>query len=51
MTYIVAQEPMRFWMAIVDAHKVLVVAGTLLVVKRLLILKPAEVTSSIRPCP
>ena len=37
----VAQEPIRFWMAIVAAHGLLVVAGVLLVVKHLLTLKPA----------
>jgi nitric oxide reductase subunit B len=39
--YMVAQEPIRFWMAIVAAHGLMVVAGALLVVKHLLTLKPA----------
>jgi nitric oxide reductase subunit B len=39
--YMVAQEPIRFWMAIVAAHGLMVVAGTLLIVKHLLTLKPA----------
>lgn len=41
--YMLAQEPIRFWMAIVAAHGLMVVAGTLLVVKHLLTLKPAAV--------
>lgn len=39
--YMLAQEPIRFWMAIVAAHGLMVVAGALLVVKHLLTLKPA----------
>jgi nitric oxide reductase subunit B len=38
--YMVAQEPIRFWMAIVAAHGLMVVAGALLIVKHLLTLKP-----------
>ncbi|NCO69756.1 MAG: hypothetical protein GW878_04425 [Acidobacteria bacterium] len=38
--FMVAQEPMRLWMAIVAAHGVLVVIGVVLIVKHLLTLKP-----------
>ncbi len=38
--YMVAQEPIRFWMAVAAAHGLMVVAGVLLVVKHLLTLKP-----------
>ena len=38
--YMVAQGPIRFWMAIVAAHGLMVVAGALLIVKHLLTLKP-----------
>jgi nitric oxide reductase subunit B len=43
--YMVAQSPIRFWMAIVAAHGSMVVVGTLLIVKHLLTLKPATLKS------
>ncbi len=39
--YIVAQEPIRFWMAIVAAHGLIVLVGIVVIVKHLLTLKPA----------
>lgn len=39
--YIVAQSPMRFWMFVVFAHGVLVLAGALLIIRHLLTLRPA----------
>ncbi len=39
--YIVAQEPIRFWMAIVAAHGLIVLVGVVVIVKHLLTLKPA----------
>jgi nitric oxide reductase subunit B len=44
--YMVAQEPIRFWMAIVAAHGVLVVAGVVVIVKHLLTLKSAAVQAA-----
>ncbi len=41
--YIVAQEPIRFWMLIVFLHGVLVLAGALVVIKHLLTLRPAPI--------
>ncbi len=38
--YMVAQGPIRFWMSVVAAHGLMVVAGALLIVKHLLTLKP-----------
>jgi nitric oxide reductase subunit B len=43
--YIVAQSPIRFWMFVVFAHGVLVLAGAVLVIKHLLTLRPAEAGS------
>ncbi len=40
--YMVAQQPIRFWMAIVAAHGLVVLAGTVLIVKHLLTLRPAS---------
>ncbi len=40
--YMVAQQPIRFWMAIVAAHGLMVVVGAMLVVKHLLTLRPAD---------
>jgi len=37
----VAQDPIRFWMAIVAAHGLIVIIGVLVIVKHLLTLKPA----------
>jgi nitric oxide reductase subunit B len=42
--YIVAQSPIRFWMFVVFAHGVLVLAGALLVIRHLLTLRPAPTT-------
>jgi nitric oxide reductase subunit B len=39
--YIIAQEPIRFWMAIVAAHGLIVLLGVVVIVKHLLTLKPA----------
>lgn len=39
--YIVAQEPIRFWMEIVAAHGLIVLLGVVVIVKHLLTLKPA----------
>jgi len=40
--YMVAQEPIRFWMFVVAAHGLLVLAGVIVVVKHLLTLRPAR---------
>ena len=40
-SYIMSQEPIRFWMFIVFLHGLLVVAGVFVTVKHLLTLKPA----------
>jgi nitric oxide reductase subunit B len=40
--YMVAQEPIRFWMFVVGAHGLLVLAGVIVVVKHLLTLRPAR---------
>jgi len=39
--YIIAQEPIRFWMGIVAAHGILVVIGAWAIIRHLLTLKPA----------
>jgi len=39
--YIIAQEPIRFWMAIVAAHGLIVLLGVVVIVKHLLTLRPA----------
>ena len=44
--YIVAQSPIRFWMAIVFLHGLLALAGALTVIKHLLTLKPAPVAGA-----
>jgi nitric oxide reductase subunit B len=44
--YMVAQDPIRFWMAIVAAHGVLVVAGVVVIVKHLLTLKSVVVQAT-----
>lgn len=44
--YIVAQSPMRFWMFVVFAHGVLVLAGALLIIRHLLTLRPAPAGGS-----
>jgi nitric oxide reductase subunit B len=41
--YMVAQDPIRFWMAIVAAHGLLVVAGVAVIVKHLLTLRSVTV--------
>ncbi len=46
--YIVAQQPIRFWMAIAAAHGVLVVAGVFVTIRHLLTLKPAGAEASAR---
>ena len=40
--YMVAQQPIRFWMFVVGVHGLVVLAGVLLVVKHLLTLRPAR---------
>jgi nitric oxide reductase subunit B len=40
--YIIAQQPIRFWMGIVAAHGVLVLFGVLVIIRHLLGLKPAS---------
>jgi len=40
--YIVAQEPIQFWMFIAFLHGLMVLAGVVITVKHLLTLKPAE---------
>jgi nitric oxide reductase subunit B len=42
--FMVAQEPIRFWMGVVAAHGVLVVIGVIVIVRHLLTLKPATST-------
>ncbi|MBI4915145.1 MAG: cbb3-type cytochrome c oxidase subunit I [Acidobacteria bacterium] len=44
--YMVAQDPIRFWMAIVAAHGVLVVAGVVVIVKHLLTLRSVTVQAA-----
>ena len=39
--YMVAQQPIRFWMFVVAAHGLLVLAGAVITVKHLLTLRPA----------
>jgi len=39
--YMVAQQPMRFWMLVVVLHGLLVVAGVVVTVRHLLTLRPA----------
>jgi nitric oxide reductase subunit B len=39
--YIVSQEPIRFWMGVVLAHGILVLAGVVVIAWDLLTLKPA----------
>ncbi len=39
--YMVAQDPIRFWMAVVAAHGLIVVIGVVAIVRHLLTLKPA----------
>ena len=39
--YMVAQSPMRFWMLVVFAHGLLVLAGAAVLIKHLLTLRPA----------
>jgi len=39
--YIVSQEPIRFWMFVVFAHGLLVLAGAVILIKHLLTLRPA----------
>ncbi len=47
--YMVAQQPIRFWMAIVAAHGVIVVIGVFTIIKHLLTLKaPAVQTAPVR---
>ncbi len=44
--YIIAQQPIRFWMGVVAAHGLLVLLGVLVIVRHLLSLKPARVALS-----
>ncbi len=40
--YIVAQQPIRFWMFVVAVHGLMLLAGALITIKHLLTLKPAR---------
>ena len=44
--YMVAQQPIRFWMFVVGVHGLVVLAGVLLVVKHLLTLRPARAATA-----
>jgi nitric oxide reductase subunit B len=44
--YIVAQQPIRFWMFIAFAHGLIVLAGVAVTVKHLLTLKPSSITEA-----
>ncbi len=44
--FMVAQQPIRFWMLVVAAHGLVVLAGVLVVVKHLLTLRPARVVTA-----
>lgn len=44
--YMIAQEPIRFWMAIVAAHGVILVIGVFAIVRHLLTLRPAISTQA-----
>ncbi|HVN33193.1 MAG TPA: cbb3-type cytochrome c oxidase subunit I [Thermoanaerobaculaceae bacterium] len=44
--YIVAQQPIRFWMFVVGVHGLVVLAGVLLVVKHLLTLRPPRAATA-----
>lgn len=44
--YMLAQSPIRFWMAIVAAHGLLVLVGVAVTVRHLLTLKPAVVAAA-----
>jgi nitric oxide reductase subunit B len=44
--YMVAQQPIRFWMFVVGLHGLVVLAGVLLVVKHLLTLRPARAATA-----
>lgn len=46
--YMIAQEPIRFWMGIVAAHGVIVIIGVIAIIRHLLTLKPAL---STKPAP
>ncbi len=43
--YMVAQSPMRFWMLVVFAHGLLVLAGAVILIRHLLTLRPAPARS------
>jgi len=47
--YIVAQQPIRFWMGIVAAHGLLVLLGVLVIIRHLLGLKPAPASVPVTP--
>jgi nitric oxide reductase subunit B len=44
--YIVAQQPIRFWMFVVGVHGLVVFAGVILIVKHLLTLRPARAATA-----
>jgi nitric oxide reductase subunit B len=44
--YMVAQQPIRFWMLVVAVHGLVVLAGVLLVVRHLLTLRPARLAKA-----
>ena len=44
--YMVAQQPIRFWMFVVAAHGLVVLAGVLVIVKHLLTLRPARAATA-----
>ena len=46
LPYMVAQQPIRFWMFVVFLHGIVVLAGVVLIVKHLLALRPALTPST-----
>ena len=49
--YMMAQEPIRFWMFIAFLHGLMVVAGVIVTVKHILTLRPAPETAAEAPAP
>jgi len=45
--YIIAQQPIRFWMGVVAAHGLLVLLGVLVIIRHLLSLKPAPAAAPV----
>jgi nitric oxide reductase subunit B len=46
LPYMVAQEPIRFWMAVAAAHGVFVLIGVLVIIRHLLTLKPRALATA-----